>query len=85
MRPPIPADHHSVRTVFAFIAGLQAVCFALVYQLTGVAALIVPVALILAVFGRTPINDVLAGRITKSEQRIPAPRLQHLQPPDAGL
>ena len=62
-------DRHSVRTVFAFVAGLQAVLFALMYQLAGVAALIVAVAFMLVVFGQIPINDVLVGRITKSEWR----------------
>ena len=62
-------DHHSVRTVFMFVAGLQAVFFTLMYQLTGVAALIVAIAFMLVVFGQIPINDVLVGRITKSEWR----------------
>ena len=62
-------DHHSVRTVFAFVAGLQAVFFALMYQLTGAVALVVSVAFMLVVFGQIPINDVLVGRITKSEWR----------------
>ena len=62
-------DRHSVRTVFAFVAGLQAVFFALMYQLTGVAALAVAVAFMLVVFGQIPINDVLVGRITRSEWR----------------
>jgi len=62
-------DHHSVRTVFAFVAGLQAVFFAIMYQLTGVAALVVSVAFMLVVFGQIPINDVLVGRITRSEWR----------------
>ena len=62
-------DRHSVRTVFAFVAGLQAVFFALMYQLTGVAALVVSVAFMLVVFGQIPINDVLVGRITKSAWR----------------
>ena len=62
-------DRHSVRTVFGFVAGLQAVFFAIMYQLTGVAALVVAVAFMLVVFGQIPINDVLVGRITKSEWR----------------
>ena len=62
-------DRHSVRTVFAFVAGLQAVFFALMYQLTGVAALVVSVAFMLVVFGQIPINDVLVSRITKSAWR----------------
>ncbi len=62
-------DHHSIRTVFAFVAGLQAVFFALMPQLTGPAALIVSIAFMLMVFGQIPINDVLVGRITESEWR----------------
>ena len=62
-------DHRSVRTVFAFVAGLQAAFFAVMYQLTGFAALIVAVGFMLVVFGQIPINDVLVGRIAKSEWR----------------
>ena len=62
-------DRHSVRTVFGFVAALQAVFFAIMYQLTGVPALIVAIAFMLVVFGQIPINDVLVGRITRSEWR----------------
>ena len=62
-------DRHPVRTVFAFVAGLQALFFALMYRLTGVAALVAAVAFMLAVFGQIPINDVLVGRITRSGWR----------------
>ena len=62
-------DRHSVRAVFAFVAALQSLFFALMYQLTGVAALVVSVAFMLVVFGQIPINDVLIGRITRSEWR----------------
>ena len=62
-------DRHSVRTVFAFVAGLQAVFFAVMYQLTGLAALIVALAFMLVVFGQIPINDVLVGRIANSAWR----------------
>ena len=62
-------DRHSVRTVFAFVAALQSLFFALMYQLTGIAALAVSVAFMLVVFGQIPINDVLIGRITRSEWR----------------
>ncbi len=62
-------DHHSVRTVFAFVAGLQAIFLASMYQLTGIAALVVSVAFMLVVFGQIPINDVLVARATKSEYR----------------
>ena len=62
-------DRHPVRTVFAVVAGLQAVFFAAMFRLTGGAALVVAVAFMLVVFGQIPINDVLIGRITKSEWR----------------
>ncbi len=62
-------DHHSVRTVFAWVAGLQAVFLAVMFQLTGVAALVVAIAFMLVVFGQIPINDVLIACATKSEFR----------------
>ena len=62
-------DNHSIRTVFAFAAGLQAVLFAVMHQLTGVAALVVSVAFMLAVFGQIPIDDVLVARVTRGEWR----------------
>ncbi|MDD9983235.1 MAG: MFS transporter [Gammaproteobacteria bacterium] len=62
-------DHHAVRTVFAFVAGLQAVFFALMHELTGMAALVVATAFTFVVFGQIPINDVLVSRIAKSEWR----------------
>ena len=62
-------DRHSLRTVFAFVAGLQVAFFAAMYQLTGLTALVVAVGFMLVVFGQIPINDVLVGRITKSEWR----------------
>ena len=62
-------DHYAVRTVFAFVAGLQAVFFALMHELTGVAAVVVATAFTFAVFGQIPINDVLVSRIAKSEWR----------------
>ena len=62
-------DRHSVRRVFAAVAGGQAVMFAVMFNLTGMPALIVGVACMLVVFGQIPINDVLIGRIAKSEWR----------------
>jgi MFS family permease len=62
-------DRHSVRVVFAVVAGMQAVLFAVMHQLTGVAALAVSLCFMLAVFGQIPITDVLVGRITRSEWR----------------
>jgi MFS family permease len=71
-------DRHSLRLVFAFVAGLQAVFFAAMYQLTGVAALVVSVAFMLVVFGQIPINDVLVGRATKSAWRSRAFALRYI-------
>ena len=62
-------DRYSVRTVFALVAGLQAVFFALMYELTGAAAVVVATAFTFVVFGQIPINDVLVSRIATSEWR----------------
>ena len=62
-------DHYALRTVFAFVAGLQAVFFALMHELTGVAAVVVAAAFTFVVFGQIPINDVLVSRIARSEWR----------------
>ena len=62
-------DRHSARTVFIFVAALQTALFAVMVQLTGVAALIVSIGFMLVVFGQIPINDVLVGRVTRSEWR----------------
>ena len=62
-------DHHALRTVFAFVAGLQAVFFGLMHELTGVAAVVVATAFTFVVFGQIPINDVLVSRIARSEWR----------------
>jgi MFS family permease len=62
-------DNYSVRTVFAWVAILQAVLFAIMIPLTGIAALIVAIAFMLVVFGEIPINDVLVGRVARSEWR----------------
>ena len=62
-------DNYSVRNVFACVAILQAVFFALMVPLAGVWALVVAAAFMLVVFGQIPINDVLIGRIARSEWR----------------
>ncbi len=71
-------DHHSVRTVFAVVALLQAVFFFVMTQLEGVAALLVAIAFMLVVFGQIPINDVLVGRIARSEWRSRAYALRYI-------
>ena len=62
-------DRYSIRTVFAFVAAVQAVLFALMMNATGLPALLVALGFMLVVFGQIPINDVLVGRITRSEWR----------------
>ncbi len=71
-------DNHSVRVVFAAVAGLQAVLFFTMLNLTGEAALLVAVAFMLMVFGQVPINDVLIGRIAKSEWRSRAYAIRYV-------
>lgn len=65
-------DRYSARLVFAIVAALQAVFFGLMLNLEGVQALIVAVCFMLVVFGQIPINDVLVGRVAKSEWRARA-------------
>lgn len=71
-------DRHSVRLVFAAVAGGQAILFATMLNLTGVPALIVGVGFMLVVFGQIPINDVLIGRIAKSEWRSRAYSVRYI-------
>jgi hypothetical protein len=62
-------DRHSIRTVFAVIAGLQIPMFLLIINLTGAPALVVSIGFMLLVFGQIPINDALLARIIKSDWR----------------
>ena len=71
-------DNHSVRTVFAAVALLQAVFFFAMVQLEGMAALVVAIAFMLVVFGQIPINDVLVGRIARSAWRSRAYALRYI-------
>jgi MFS family permease len=71
-------DRYSIRIIFAFVAALQAVLFVVMINLTGLAALFVSFGFMLVVFGQIPINDVLVGRITRSEWRSRAYALRYL-------
>ncbi len=71
-------DHYSVRRVFAATAIVQAVFLLAMTQLSGIAALLVAIAFMLAVFGQIPINDVLVGRLAKSEWRARAYALRYI-------
>ena len=62
-------DRHSIKLVFGVVAAAQAILFFLMIGLTGAASLIVSIAFMLMVFGQIPINDVLVGRVAKSEWR----------------
>jgi len=62
-------DRYSIRVIFAFVALLQAVFFTVMMNLTGMPALLVSFGFMLMVFGQIPINDVLVGRVTRSEWR----------------
>ena len=62
-------DRHSIRTIFAIVTITQAVLFAIMFDLFGVPALVASLAFMLVVFGQIPINDVLVGRVAKSEWR----------------
>ena len=71
-------DNHSVRAVFAWVAILQAILFTMMVQLTGLAALLVAIAFMFVVFGEIPINDVLVGRMARSEWRSRAYSMTYL-------
>jgi MFS family permease len=62
-------DRVSLKLVFLVVAAIQAVFFTLMVGATGPVALAVGAVFMLAVFGQIPINDVLIGRITRSEWR----------------
>ncbi|MFH1240836.1 MAG: MFS transporter [Pseudomonadota bacterium] len=62
-------DRFSIRSIFALVAGLQICFFAVMPGLTGWNVFVVSMAMMLVVFGQIPINDVLVGRITRSEWR----------------
>lgn len=62
-------DRHSIRTVFAFVAGLQIPAYMLVVGLAGLPVLVGAVAFMLLIFGQIPINDALLSRITTAEYR----------------
>ncbi len=71
-------DRYSIRYIFASVALCQMVFFFIMSQLEGIAALLVAVAFMFAVFGQIPINDVLVGRVTRSEWRSRAYALRYV-------
>ena len=71
-------DHYPVKRIFATVAALQCVLFAIMVNAEGHLALILSIAFMLVVFGQIPINDVLLGRIVSSEWRSRAYALRYL-------
>ena len=71
-------DNHSVRTVFAVVALLQAAFFSIMTQLSGIAAFVTAIAFMFVVFGQIPINDVLVGRMARSEWRSRAYAMRYI-------
>jgi len=71
-------DRYPVRVIFSVVALLQALFFFVMTGLTGASALIVSFAFMFVVFGQIPINDVLVGRMAKSEWRSRAYALRYL-------
>lgn len=71
-------DNHSVRNIFAVVAILQAIFLFSMTKTNGFGALIVSVAFMFVVFGQIPINDVLVGRMARSEWRSRAFALRYI-------
>ena len=71
-------DKYSVKLIFVVVAALQALFFTVMIQLEGVTSLLVSIAFMLVVFGQIPINDVLLGRVVRSEWRSRAYALRYL-------
>jgi len=71
-------DHHSVRSVFAIVAAMQAILFIAMTQTSGLATLMVAIGFMLFVFGQIPINDVLVARMVKSEWRSRAYAIRYI-------
>ena len=65
-------DNYSIRWVFMGVAACQALLFVAMIHADGLLAFFIAVGFMLAVFGQIPINDVLVGRMTKSEWRARA-------------
>jgi len=62
-------DRRSPRTIFLIVATMQAVFFAAMIGANGWVAILMATGFMLAAFGQIPINDVLVGRVAKSEWR----------------
>jgi MFS family permease len=62
-------DRWSLKYVFLTVAICQSIFFLVMVGLSGSWALAIATAFMLVVFGQIPINDVLIGRVTKTQWR----------------
>jgi MFS family permease len=62
-------DRFSPRHAFLIVAALQVTFFALMPGLAGWAAVLCAMAFMFAAFGQIPINDVLVGRVARTQWR----------------
>jgi MFS family permease len=62
-------DRYSPRLAFLIIVALQVTFFALMPGLQGWAAVLCAMAFMFAAFGQIPINDVLVGRVARTQWR----------------
>ena len=71
-------DRFSIKAVFVGVAIFQVVFFLAMIGRVGSIALLIAIAFMLVVFGQIPINDVLVGRVTKTEWRSRAYGLRYV-------
>ena len=71
-------DNYNARSIYICLAILQTVFFANMIHLTGMPALFISIAFMLAVFGTIPVNDVLIGRLASGGWRSRAYALTYL-------
>jgi MFS family permease len=71
-------DRFSIKVIFVGVAIFQVVFFLAMIGRVGSIALLIAIAFMLVVFGQIPINDVLVGRVTKTEWRSRAYGLRYV-------
>ena len=71
-------DRFSIKAIFVAVAIFQVVFFLAMIGRVGSIALLISIAFMLVVFGQIPINDVLVGRVTKTEWRSRAYGLRYV-------
>ena len=71
-------DRFSIKAIFVGVAIFQSAFFLAMIGRVGIIALLIAIAFMLVVFGQIPINDVLVGRVTKTEWRSRAYGLRYV-------